>query len=86
VDGVETKDVTVQGRSAVEITYSSLWGLTGRESITVDRDTARVLSATESDPRGTYDLSTTLVEVAGEVPQDVQARYRELEPGTRVVD
>lgn len=86
VDGVDTEDVTVQGRSAVEITYSSLWGLAGRESITVDRDTARVLSASESDPGGTYDLSTTLVEVVAEIPQDVQARYRELQPGTRVFD
>lgn len=86
VDGVDTEDVTVQGRSAVEITYSSLWGLAGKESITVDRDTARVLLASESDPGGTYERSTTLVEVVGEIPEDVQARYRELEPGTRVFD
>lgn len=87
VEGVETKDVTVQGRSAVEITYSSFWGLrTGRDSITVDRDTARVISENQSSPGGTYQLTTTLVEVVEEIPQDVRTDFQQLEPGTRVFD
>lgn len=87
VEGVETKDVTVQGRSAVEITYSSLWGLlTGRDSITVDRDTARVISEKQSDPGGAYDLTTTLVEEVGAIPQDVRTAYRQSEPGARVFE
>ena len=86
VEGVETKDVTVRGRSAVEITYSSFWGLTGRDSIIVDRDTARVISVSQSDPGGTYDSTTTLIEVVDEIPESVRASYREVEPGTRVYD
>lgn len=88
VDDVETEDVTVQGRSAVEITYASFWlGLVARESITLDRETARVISAHESDPGGSYDLTTTLVEVVDDIPEDVRADYRQLPPGeTRVYD
>lgn len=87
VEGVETEDVTVQGRSAVEITYSSFWGrLTGSDSITVDRATARVISENQSDPGGSYELTTTLVEVVDEIPQDVRTRYQQFEPGTRVFD
>lgn len=87
VDGVETKDVTVQGRSAVEITYSSFWGrFTGRDSITVDRDTARVISESQSDPAGTYEVTTTLVEVVTEIPQDVRTEYQQFEPFDRIFD
>lgn len=87
VEGVETRDVTVQGRSAVEISYSSFWGLfTGRHSITVDRDTARVISENKSDPGGTYDLATTLVEVVDEIPQEVRTVFQQQEDGARVFD
>lgn len=87
VDGVETKDVSVDGRAAVEITYSSFWGrLTGRDSITVDRETARVISVNQSDPGGTYELTTTLVEVVDRIPEDVRTEFQQLGAGSRVYD
>lgn len=87
VEGVQTKDVTIQGRSAVQITYSSFWGLrTGRDSITVDRDTARVISEGQSSPEGTYERTTTLVEVVDEIPHDVRTVYQQVQPGTRIFD
>lgn len=71
----------------MQITYSSFWkGLVARDSITLDRETARVISEHQSDPSGSYDLTTTLVEVVDEVPEDVRADYQQLAPGTRVSD
>lgn len=87
VDGVETKDVTVDGRPAVEITYTQYWGLLmGREWITVDRATARVVSEGEADPGGTYESTTTLVEEVIEIPPDVREAFRSAEPGARSYD
>lgn len=87
VDGVETRDVTVQGREAVELTFGEWWeGLLGEHSVTLDRATARVITEKDSDPSSTYTSQTMLVEVVDRVPQNVLDAYRGLENGERVYD
>ncbi len=84
VEGVETREVTALGRPAVEISYDEFWeGLAGRQSVVLDRATARVISESESDPGGTYDLTTTLIEVVQELPSDEAERFQHLR-GERV--
>lgn len=85
VDGVSTEDVVVDGRPAVEITYSHWLGLLGRHSITVDRETAQVVSERSLDPGGSYELTTTLVEVVDDIPADVREDFERHE-GERVHD
>lgn len=76
VDGVETEDVVVDGRAAVAITWSQWWGdLLGTDSVVLDRDTAMVLRVSSSDPGGTYELTTTLIEVVDEIPANVEAAF-----------
>jgi hypothetical protein len=88
VDGVDTDDVIVHGRPAVRITFSRFWwGLLDQHSMTVDRETARVISEHSSDPGGSYDLTTTLVEVVNEIPADVREDYDRFdEEGARVYE
>lgn len=86
VDGVDTRDVVVDGRDAVEVNYDLLFdiGLLGRQSFTIDRRTAQVLRVADSDPGGTYESQTTLVEVVDTIPDDVMAQYERYENGTRI--
>jgi hypothetical protein len=87
VDGVETRDVTAFGRPAVEVTYSRFWGgILGRESVVLDRATARVISEYESDPGGKYEFTTTSVEVVDEIPPAVRSTFEQSENGERVHD
>ena len=85
VDGVETRDVTAFGRPAVEVTYSEFWGgLVGRGLRSPDRATARVIAEHESNPGGSYDVTTTTVETVGEVPADVRKSFQQFDNGERV--
>jgi hypothetical protein len=87
VDGVSTKDVTVGGRDAVEVSFHRFWvGLVSTESMTIDRLTGRVLSEHDSDPTGSYDVRTTLVEVVAEVPEEILDLYELHGNGARVYD
>lgn len=87
VDGVETKDVTVRGRDAVEVSYNLFWlDLISSESMVIDRETARTISEHNSDPGGTYELETTLVEVVNEIPADVVRDFEAHQDDTRVYD
>ncbi len=72
VDGVATEEVVVDGRDAVEVTFTEIWGvLKGTQSFTVDKATAQLIASNKVDPGGTYDSRTVLVEVVDEVPSDV---------------
>ena len=86
VDGVETQDVVVDGRAAVEVRYDNYFGMgfLGRESFTVDRKTAQVLRVADSDPGGTYQSQTRLIEVVDEVPTSVLSKYRQYGNGPRI--
>lgn len=84
VDGVDTRDVTVLGRDAVEVTYSRFWGLLGQQTVVLDRATARVIAEHDSDPGGSYDLTTTLVEVVDQIPDDIRQTFQQLDNGQRV--
>jgi hypothetical protein len=87
VDGVETKDVTVRGRDAVEVSFSHFWlDLIATESMVIDRETARTISEHDSDPGGTYELETTLVEVVEEIPADVLRDFEAHKDDVRVYD
>ncbi|TNC47363.1 hypothetical protein [Mumia zhuanghuii] len=87
VDGVDTKDVTVRGRDAVEVSYNRFWhDLIASESIVIDRETARTISEHDSDPGGTYELETTLVEVVEEIPADVLRDFEAHKDDVRVYD
>lgn len=86
VDGVQTEDVTVRGREAVEVSYRRFWfDLIAKESVVIDRETARVISEQQSDPSGSYELDTTLVEVVDRIPAEVLADF-EAHKGERVYD
>ncbi len=85
VDGVETRDVTVDGRDAVEISYTRfVLDVFGTESVIVDRATAQVLAARSSDPGGTYEETATLIEVVGEVPARITRDLAEHGSGARI--
>lgn len=84
VDGVETKDVVVRGRDAVEVSFSRFWlDLISTESMIIDRETARTISEHDSSPTGSYDLDTTLVEVVEEIPAEVRREFEAHETGGR---
>jgi hypothetical protein len=40
----------------------------------------------QSDPGGTYELTTTLVEVVDRIPEDVRAEFQRRDAGARVYD
>lgn len=86
VDGVDTRDVMIEGRDAVEVNYDTLFGigLLGRQSFTVDRETAQVLTVAESDPGGTYQSETTLIEVVETIPDTVLEKYDVYDNGARI--
>jgi hypothetical protein len=87
VDGVETEDVTVRGRDAVKVSFHRFWlDLVSTDSMVIDRETARTLAERDSDPSGTYELETTLVEVVDSVPADVLEAFREHGSGARIYD
>jgi hypothetical protein len=87
VDGVETKDLTVRGREAVEVSFHRFWlDFVATESMIIDRETARTISEHDSDPGGTYELDTMLVEVVDSVPVEVSEAFREHGRGVRVYD
>lgn len=86
VDGVSVKDVEVDGRPAVEISYTAWWArLIVDDTVTIDKETARVINVRQSDPTGSYRSDTVLTEVVGEVPPDVLATFEE-DKGERVYD
>jgi hypothetical protein len=81
VDGVETHNVTVRGRPVVEVTYDRFWGLIDTHTVVLDRATARVIAEHEWNPGGTYDITTTAVEVVDHIPPQVRRQYRQLPNG-----
>lgn len=82
---VHTKDVLVEGRPAVEISFRRFWvAAIAVESLTIDTETAQVLRTSSSDPGGTYESTTTLLEVVDEVPADVLAVFDRYGDGVRL--
>lgn len=74
VDGVRTKDVVVDGRAAVEISFRRFHlDLLGVDAFTLDTQTAQVLRVRSSSPVGSYTSTTTLVEQVPAVPAEVLA-------------
>lgn len=64
---------------------SEFWGaFAGRDSVVLDRATARVIAEHQSDPGGHYDLNTTLVETVDEIPADVRTAFQRSDNGERV--
>lgn len=87
VDGVEAKDVVVRGRDAVELSFSRFFSdLIAKQTFTLDKETARVISVRDSDPGSTYESETTLVEVVDRIPQEVLDTFAEVGDGARVYD
>jgi len=87
VDGVSVNDVEVDGRSAVEVSYQSWWQrLIVRKTVTIDKQTARVIGERDSDPTGSYRVDTILAEVVSEVPADVLAAFKAHHDGELVYD
>jgi len=82
IDHVNTSDVQIDGRPAIEITYEE--DLTSSsDSITVDRATGQVLSATQQSLQSTYTSTTTLSEVVDTVPETVLNAFEEHEEDVR---
>lgn len=72
VDGVQTEDVSVEGRDAVEISYRRFHlDLVGVHSLTIDKATAQVLEVSSSSPGGTDTSTTTLLDAVDSIPSDV---------------
>ncbi|HTW16508.1 MAG TPA: hypothetical protein VMF51_15330 [Nocardioides sp.] len=85
VDGMRTRDVVVEGREAVEISFRRFrLDLLGVDSFTIDRETAQVLRVGSSSPGGTYTSTTTLVENVPEIPAEVLAAYERYGNGSRI--
>lgn len=85
VDGVQTDDVVVEGRAAVEISFRRFpVDLLGVDSFTIDKETAQVLGTASSSPGGTYTSTTTLLEGVAEIPADVLAAYEQYGSGSRI--
>jgi hypothetical protein len=85
VDGVETDDVVVDGRPAVEVSYREHWGgLVGTKVLVLDRATGQVIAEVTSDPGSTYRRVTTGVEVVDEVPMEVLETLQRVGDGGRV--
>lgn len=75
VDHVATTDASVQGRPAIEISYTE--DLTSSvDSIVVDRATGQVLTTSDLSKKREYTSTTSLSEVVPEVPADVRADFR----------
>lgn len=82
---VRTSDVVVEGREAVEISFRPFWvAAIAAESMTIDKETAQVLRTSSSNPTGTYESTTTLLEVIGEVPAEVLAIFDRYGDGARL--
>ena len=87
VDGVETEDVTVDGRAAVKVKFTPWWfDFVASQSFVIDKETAQVLSVRDSDPGGTYSSTTTLSEVLPRLPEQVRATFDQHGDGERVYD
>jgi hypothetical protein len=87
VDGVSVRDVELDGRPAVEISYMPWWARPiASRAVTIDKQTARVINVRESDPTGSYRSDTVLSEVVDKVPADVLAAFTEHSNGRRVSD
>jgi len=87
IDRLRTEDVVVDGREAVEISFRPWWvGLLGVQSFTIDKENAQVLRMRSSDPGGTYEMTTTLVEVVDEVPAEVLTTIEQHGNGGRICD
>jgi RNA polymerase sigma-70 factor (ECF subfamily) len=85
VDGVETEDVVVDGRPAVEVSYREHWGgLVGTKLLVLDQATGQVIAEVTSDPGSTYRRVTTAVEVVDEVPAQVLETLQRVGDGGRV--
>lgn len=70
IDNVNTSDVQINGRPAIEITYEEDQ-TSSSDSITVDRATGQVLIETQQSLQSTYTSTTTLSEVVDTVPPAV---------------
>jgi hypothetical protein len=82
IDNVNTSDVQIDGRPAIEITYEEDQ-TSSSDSITVDRATGQVLSATQQSLQSTYTSTTTLSEVLDTVPEAVLNAFEEHEEDVR---
>ena len=82
VEHVQTSDVEVNGRPAIEITYTEN-STSSTESITVDRATGQSLSTSQRSLQSTYTSTTTLSEVVDSVPADVRATFKDRELDVR---
>lgn len=71
IDGVATRDLEVDGRPAIEITYTEQQTASS-DSVTVDRATGQVVSAAQRSRQGEYTATTTLAEVVDSVPAAVR--------------
>jgi hypothetical protein len=85
LDGVRTQDVSLEGRDAVEISYRRFGvALLSDQSLVVDRATARPLTEADRNPLGSYESSTTSVEVVYQIPVDVRAVFETHPEGVRL--
>ena len=76
IDGVSTDDVEVDGRAAVEATFTQHYlDALGTSTIVLDRATGQALSSEESNPGSTYRSTTTLSEVVDAIPAEVLAAF-----------
>lgn len=82
LDNVRTADVQIDGRPAIEVTYEEGQN-SSTDSITVDRATGQVLSASQVSLQSTYTSTTTLSEVVDTVPAAVLDAFEEHEEGIR---
>lgn len=82
IDNVNTSDVQINGRPAIEITFDE-HRTTSSDSITVDRATGQVISATQQSLQSTYTSTTTLSEVVDTVPPAVLNAFDVHEEGVR---
>lgn len=86
VDDVETREIQVDGHTAMEVSYSRfLDGLIARHTLVLDRSTARVISEQQTGPAGSYSLRTVLVESVDGLPDDVTAAFERYGGGLRVL-
>ena len=75
-DGVETEDVVIVGRQAVEISFRRFHlDLIGVQSFTIDKQTAQVLQVRSSSPDSTHTSTTTMVETTDAIPDAVLAAF-----------
>lgn len=82
IDNVNTSDVQIDGRPAVEITYEERQA-SSTDSITVDRATGQVLVDTQQSLLSTYTSTTTMSEVVETVPPAVRNAFDVHKEGVR---